>query len=159
MTHHYAGDLAHSSMYIISSRPYSQYCTPLGFHLMVSARIRVMITRHNGIPSDKLLRLHTLLRQWGDKRTCTRKELESLVGLLNHECKVVRAGRSFLRRTVDLLHSGPHTRLARKDTPIRLNTGSHADLAWWQCFLQSWNGVSFLSTPPYLPRLHMASDA
>ena len=111
------------------------------------------------LPSDKLRRLHTLLRQWGDKRTCTRKELESLVGLLNHACKVVQAGRSFLRRMIDLLHSRPHTRLARKDTPTRLNTGFRADLAWWQCFLQSWIGVSFLSTPPYLPRLRMASDA
>ena len=111
------------------------------------------------LPSVKLQRLHTLLTQWGDKRSCTRKELESLVGLLNHACKVVRAGRSFLRRMIDLLHSGPHTKQARKDTPIRLNTDFRADLAWWRCFLQGWNGISFLPTPPYLPRLCMASDA
>ena len=44
------------------------------------------------LPSVKLQRLHTLLTQWGDKRSCTQKELESLVGLLNYACEVVRAG-------------------------------------------------------------------
>lgn len=34
---------------------------------------------------------------------------ESLIGLLNHACKVVRPGRSFLRRMLDLLHSTHHT--------------------------------------------------
>ena len=72
-------------------------------------------------PTDKLQRLQTLLQQWGDKKVCTRKELESLVGLLNHACKGVRAGRSFLRRMIDLLHSRHHNSAGR-GPPIRLNT-------------------------------------
>ena len=59
------------------------------------------------LPGDKLRRLQALLEQWGDRRSCTRRQLESLVGLLNHACKVVRPGRSFLRRMIDLLHSRP----------------------------------------------------
>ena len=47
------------------------------------------------LPADKLQHLQTLLHDWGDRRACSRKELESLVGLLNHACKVVRSGRSF----------------------------------------------------------------
>ena len=74
------------------------------------------------LPADKLQRLQTLLQQCGEKKVCTRKELESLVGLLNHACKVVRAGRSFLRRMIiDLLHSRHHTSASR-GPPIRLNT-------------------------------------
>ena len=42
--------------------------------------------------------------KWGTKRVCRRRELESLIDLLNHACKVVRPGRSFLRRLIDLLH-------------------------------------------------------
>ena len=44
------------------------------------------------LPGDKLLRLQALLEQWGERRTCTRRDLESLVGLLNHACKVVPRG-------------------------------------------------------------------
>ena len=71
------------------------------------------------LPADKLQRVRVLLRQWGARRTCTRKELESLIGLLNHACKVVRAGRSFLRRMIDLLHSV--NRPPNPPVPIRLN--------------------------------------
>ena len=106
------------------------------------------------LPHDKLQRLQTLLHQWGDRKACTRKELESLIGMLNHACKVVRAGRSFLRRMIDLLHSRPHHNL-----PIRLNAGFRADLAWWRCFIRTWNGASFLPTSPLLPVREMASDA
>ena len=56
------------------------------------------------LPADKLRRIQTLLSEWGDKKPCSRRELESLVGLLNHACKVVRSGRSFLQRMLDLLH-------------------------------------------------------
>ena len=57
------------------------------------------------LPADKLARLVTLLEEWGDRKACARKELESLIGLLNHACKVVRSGRSFLRRMIDMLHA------------------------------------------------------
>ena len=49
------------------------------------------------LPQDKLLRLWDLLTEWGDSKVCERRELESLIGTLNHACKVVRPGRSFLR--------------------------------------------------------------
>ena len=90
---------------------------------------------------------------------CTRRELESLVGLLNHACKVVRAGRSFLRRMIDLLHARSGVTHPGALTPIRLNLSFRADLAWWQHFAEEWNGTSFLRTPRDLPSLHVASDA
>ena len=50
------------------------------------------------LPYSKLPRLKTLLQQGGTKRVSRRRELESLIDLLNHACKVVRPWRSFLRR-------------------------------------------------------------
>ena len=70
------------------------------------------------LPADKLHRLQALLCQWGDRKVCERKELESLIGLLNHACKVVRVGRSFLRHMIDLLHSTPDSP-HRRSTPHR----------------------------------------
>ena len=49
-------------------------------------------------PQDKLCHLWSLLEVWRDRKVCERRELESLVGFLHHACKVVRSGRSFLRR-------------------------------------------------------------
>ena len=109
------------------------------------------------LPATKLHHLQGLLSAWGVKRACTRKELESLIGLLNHACKVVRSGRAFLRRMLDLLHAvhrPPNSRL-----PIRLNAGFRADLAWWQTFVAHWNGISFLNPPTRLPRVEFTSDA
>ena len=109
------------------------------------------------LPADKLQRLENWLRKWGDKKTCSRRELESLIGLLNHACKVVRPGRSFLRRMLDLLHSTK----ARpgSNSIIRLNLGCRADMAWWKEFVSTWNGVSFLYPPQHLPHIEMTSDA
>ena len=109
------------------------------------------------LPPEKLGRLRMLLQEWGDRKSCTRKELESLVGHLNHACKVVRSGRSFLRRMLDLLHS---VHLPPRSTAqIRLSKGFRSDLAWWQEFIIQWNGVSFLFPPSHLPQVEMTSDA
>ena len=109
------------------------------------------------LPQEKLHRLQALLAEWGDRKVCGRRELEALIGTLNHACKVVRSGRSFLRRILDLLHAvSSHP---TRPHPILLNRDFRSDLMWWHTFVASWNGVSFLHPPPYLPCLHMTSDA
>ena len=40
------------------------------------------------------------MADWAGRKTCKRKEFESLVGHLNHTCKDVRPGQSFLRRMI-----------------------------------------------------------
>ena len=40
---------------------------------------------------------------------------------------------------------------------IRLNSIVRADLQWWHCFLQHWNGSSFF--PLLTPSIHIYSDA
>lgn len=108
------------------------------------------------LPMDKMERLVSLLAKFGDRRACSRRELESLVGLLNHACKVVRPGRSFLRRMIHL-HSSVNR--PRQHHIIRLNTGFRADLAWWSKFVHLWNRTSFLLPPEKLPTVEIASNA
>ena len=69
------------------------------------------------LPQEKFDRIHTLLVSWSEKHHCTRKELESFFGNLQHVCKVVPSGRTFLRRMINLLSA-----FHREDHPIRLNT-------------------------------------
>ena len=104
------------------------------------------------LPSDKLARLQDLLRLWRSKKCCTRKELESLVGHLSHAATVVRPGRMFLRNLFSLL-----SKVSKPNHFIRLSLDTRADLAWWQCLLTYWNGVSFF--PPTTPSAHLYSDA
>ena len=108
------------------------------------------------LPQDKFDRITALLKDWSQKRWCKRKELESLIGHLQHACKVVPQGRSFLRRMINLLCA-----FRRDDHPIRLNQEFVYDLAWWQEFFQSWNSCSFLQYPQWAPLLdfEVSSDA
>ena len=82
--------------------------------------------------------MRTLLADWGDKKSCTRRELELLIGHLSHACKVIRPGRSFLRRMIELLH---HNENAQH---VRLNRNFRSDLQWWKAFATSWNSISYL---------------
>ncbi len=70
---------------------------------------------------------------------------------------MVRPGRSFLRRMIDLLHA-THRPPASK-VPIRLSQGFRADLAWWKEFTSQWNGTSFLNPPSRLPKAHLYTDS
>ena len=104
------------------------------------------------LPEDKLLRVQDIVCAWIHKRSCTRKELESLAGHLSHAATVIPQGRTFPCQLFSLLSLNRlhHHR-------IRLNAGTRADLMWWEPFLQSWNGKSFF--PIESPSLEIVSDA
>ena len=102
------------------------------------------VARELRLPADKLQRLSTVLASWADRKTCLRKVLESLVGLLNHACKVVRPGRTFLRRMIDLLTATGNAGISRPNHHIRLSREFRADLAWWRLFVSRWNGVGLI---------------
>ena len=95
------------------------------------------------LPLHKLRELKELVEEWLPKRSCRVKDLQSLVGKLQHACKVVRPGRTFLRRMFELLKGG-----ANKRPWVRLNASFRSDLLWWHLFLESWNGVAMLENVP-----------
>ena len=105
------------------------------------------------LPRDKFERMQATLGQWSSRRVCKRRELESLIGTLQHACKVIRPGRAFLRRLIDLLRIShrPHHH-------IRLNQQFRADLLWWQTFASHWNGIASLP-PAVTPSFEITSDA
>ena len=107
------------------------------------------------LPQDKVERLKSLIHQWEGRRSCTKRDLLSLIGHLSHACRVVQAGRTFLRRMIDLsvipkeLHHW-----------VRLNKGFQSDLHWWAVFLESWNGMSmFGGVVRQTPSATVTSDA
>ena len=78
------------------------------------------------LPADKLAELVLLIHQWGHKKYYKRKELESLIGKLNHACYVVPTGRTFLRRLINQLRDSK-----RYWKSIRIPKECQLDLQWW----------------------------
>ena len=107
------------------------------------------------LPPEKLLRLRTLIIQWKERKSCNKRELLSLIGQLQHACRVVRPGRTFLRRMIDL-----STVAKELHHHIRLNAAFRSDLQWWALFLEGWNGVSLLaSVVAHAPSVTLTTDA
>ena len=57
------------------------------------------------LPTEKLMELKSLMVQWKYKQASTKRQLLSLVGKLAHVAKIVKPGRMFLRRMLDVAHS------------------------------------------------------
>ena len=107
------------------------------------------------LPPAKLSRLRGLITTWKGRKCCIKCELLSLIGQLQHACKVIRAGWTFLRRMIDL--SAVATELHHR---IRLNLAFRSDLQWWDIFLEDWNGVSvFAGVTQTPPAVVLTSDA
>ena len=91
------------------------------------------------LPPQKITQLKQLLSSWRHRKRGKKRELLSLIGKLSHACKVVVAGRLFLRRMIDL-----STRVPRLNYWISLDDGFRSDVVWWITFLELWNGCSFM---------------
>ena len=117
--------------------------------LGIELNTRTMTVR---LPDEKLFRLREEIRRWQGRYSCTKRELQSLVGQLHHSCCVVKPGRTFLRRMLDLLWlpsaTEPHHH-------IRLNNGFRSDLQWWATFLPTWNGIVCCLRPQHQQPSHL----
>ena len=91
------------------------------------------------LPAEKLARLVQSLNEWRGKKACRKRELLSIIGVLSHACKVIRPGKSFLRRLIDL-----STKVSNLNYFVRLNQSARSDLEWWFQFAKQWNGRAMI---------------
>ena len=84
------------------------------------------------LPDDKLARMRHLVTTWLHKRSATKQEILSLVGLLQHATKIVNSGRTFVSHMYTTA-----AKLKEMHYFTRLNKEFRSDLAWWHVFLQS----------------------
>ena len=90
------------------------------------------------VPPAKKSFIIAQLDWWANRRTCTKRELDSLIGYLQFLTRVIPWGRAFLGRCIRLSCSK-----SRPLHHINLNRGFQLDIAWWRHVLPSWDGVSF----------------
>ena len=95
------------------------------------------------LPQDKLRDIMAELNDFTQKHvqgsTCSKWALLSLIGKLAFACKVVPAGRIFLRRLLDLANSVRHLY-----QHIRISTEALGAIQWCLDFGTSWNGTAFI---------------
>ena len=92
------------------------------------------------LPEDKLEKARQAVRDLGNRKKATVRELQSVIGYLCFVCKVVTPGRTFLRRLFDLLKGNP-----RSHFYVRISKGAQLDLAMWKLFLDDHRGVTILN--------------
>lgn len=91
------------------------------------------------ITPQRLVEIEELVRQWLDKKSANRKQLESLVGKLQFVAKCVPAGRVFISRLLEQLRA-----LTRKEHKFKVSSEMRKDLVWWLECMRCFNGVSIM---------------
>ena len=108
------------------------------------------------ISEERLEEIMKDLQKWLTRQSCTKRQLLSIIGKLVFVSKVVKSGRTFVRRMIQLskkarfLHS--HVKLSRE---FKL------DVEWWLKYLRVWNGISWFKDQAWSSNehLHLWTDA
>jgi hypothetical protein len=101
------------------------------------------VTQEVTVPPERIAALRVILQDWGQRAHASKKDLQSLIGVLSFCCHGVTFGRAFLRRLIDLMASLPF-----QGSIVELTADMRADVAWWQKFAFSgYQGVSYLMDP------------
>ncbi|XP_006814834.1 uncharacterized protein LOC102809372 [Saccoglossus kowalevskii] len=102
------------------------------------------------LPDGKLREITETLEKWSMITSCTKRELLSLIGILSFACKCIPAGRTFLRRMINL-----STTVTKLQQHLTLTQPFYLDLQWWRDFLPMWNGSAHFLQSKWTPSPEM----
>lgn len=106
------------------------------------------------LPAGKMDRLMQELQFFRGRARATVKQIQRLGGILAYASRVIRGGRTFSRRVIDLLKNlSPSTKC------VRLSTQFTCDLNWWLTWASSFNGRASMITHNYGTGLSISTDA
>ena len=91
------------------------------------------------VPDKKLSEIKNTCIMWKNKTTCSKKQLQSLLGLLLYISKCVKHSRHFLNRMLETLKTAPDA------NNIHLDANFRKDLFWFNTFLTTFNGTTFFN--------------
>lgn len=127
--------------------PPSQKLTFLGVELD-------SIKRTLALPPSKLSEFISLIDEWTLKKRCSKKELLSLLGKLNWASRVVRGGRTFLRRLIDL-----SKKLKQNNHRTWICREAHLDIMWWAQGISVFHGKTRFVQDYVEPEAEFITDA
>ena len=91
------------------------------------------------LPEEKLRELKLLIVKWLSRKSGKKRKLLSLIGKLSHAAKIIALGR------ISFLRSVAH-RVKHLDYWVHLNHEFKSDLAWWDTFIDTWNGLGMMQS-------------
>ena len=94
------------------------------------------------LPDEKVERLHTELAFFAGRSRATKKQLQKLCGILAHCATLVRGGRTFSHRIIEMLG-----RFSSSRRFLTLSKCFKADLDWWVTFSKWFNGSAKIIQP------------
>lgn len=98
------------------------------------------------LPGDKVEKCRNLLNPYQNKKACTLKEVQSLVGVVNFASSVILPGRAILKRFIQLtMHVSENQKF------VLINKECKDDMGMWLVFLDE----KFISSNT----LHLFTDA
>ena len=89
------------------------------------------------LPQEKLDSIRHILGEFRNRPRATKRQLQSLAGRLNFAARVVRGGRTFLRRILT-----SYAKLRRPYHKVRLKGAITKDIEWWHDYMRQFNGVA-----------------
>ena len=93
------------------------------------------------LPTDKYERMLDEAKQWENYYFCTKRDLDSFIGILRHACKVIQPGYSFLKPFIELQKM---VKQKNNNHTIRLDANCRSNVTWWRIFASYWNGHALL---------------
>ena len=112
------------------------------------------VARTLSLPESKLLEMKLLCKSWLSKHKCTKRDLQSLIGKLNWCSRVLKGGRTFARRLINLL-----CKVALPSHHIRITAEARADIEWWVHALQFFHGTAQFPADIPVPSFVFSTDA
>ena len=100
------------------------------------------ITFTKTVPPAKMAQMKDTLFTWLNKKTCTKRQLQSLCGQLLWVARCVQHSRCFISR----LLAGLKT-LGEQHHKMTLTPEMLLDILWWYTYIKEYNGVSFMINP------------
>lgn len=94
------------------------------------------------LPSNKLDRIRAKLDNFLNAKSCTKRELLSLLGHLNFASRVVYPGRSFISRIIEVTKAVQYL-----DHYVNIGRDCRLDIRMWKVLLSEWNGISLFLEP------------
>lgn len=91
------------------------------------------------IPETKIQETKDILQSYAHKRSCTKRQLQQIIGKLAFISECVRSGRLFISRMLEVLRKYRYNHFR-----IRLTEEFRKDIKWWLLFLDTYNGISII---------------
>ena len=107
------------------------------------------VSKTLSIPHDKLKDIIQMVDNWQGRKTCTKTQLQSLLGSLLYITKCVHPARYFLNRMLIVLRNNVNNRY------ISLDTSFFQDLNWFHQFLKHFNGVTYFDNRKVQGHIHL----